>query len=49
MMLYSNIVTPHRLAQILGHKDSEMVHRVYGKFLQKDKIDFDLDMDLYKV
>ena len=47
MMLSKGFITPHKLAQILGHRDSQMVHQVYAKFLNDGKFDFKMDLELY--
>ena len=47
MMLTHGFTTPHNLARILGHRDSQMVHEVYARFLNDGKFDFDLDIKLY--
>lgn len=47
MMLVQGHTSPHNLAKILGHRDSQMVHEVYAKFMHGNKFDFDLDIDLY--
>lgn len=47
MMLAGGYTTPHKLAQILGHRDSQMVHQVYAKFINDGKFDFDLDINPY--
>ena len=46
-MLTNGYTTPHKLAQILGHRDSQMVHEVYAKFINDGKFDFDLNINLY--
>ncbi|MFH0708731.1 MAG: site-specific integrase [Pseudomonadota bacterium] len=47
MMLSGGYTTPHNLAQILGHRDSQMVHQVYAKFINDGKFDFKLDINPY--
>ena len=47
MMLSKGYITPHKLAQILGHRDSNMVHQVYARFIDDGKFDFDMDLELY--
>lgn len=47
MMLSGGYTTPHNLAQILGHRDSQMVHQVYARFINDGKFDFKLDINPY--
>ena len=49
MMLANDYSKPHKLAEILGHGDSQMVYQVYAKYIDDDKFDFDMDIELYKV
>ena len=47
MMLSGGFTTPHNLAQILGHRDSQMVHQVYAKYINDGKFDFKFDINPY--
>jgi len=49
MMLSKGYTKPHKLAQILGHGDSQMVFQRYAKYLDSEQFDFDMNIDLYGV
>lgn len=46
-MLYSNLVTPPELAQILGHSSIQMVYDVYVSFINKKLVNFDRSITPY--
>lgn len=46
-MLYSNLVTPVQLAQLLGHANTQMVYDVYVNYLDTFNLDFDRSISIY--
>jgi integrase len=48
-MLLSGHVTPHELAQLLGHSTSEMVFKVYARYIESHLNTFNCDVELYGV
>jgi len=47
-MLYNDLIVPVKLAQLLGHANTQMVYDVYVNYLDKQFENFDNSMQVYK-
>lgn len=46
-MLYRDLVTPVRLAQLLGHSNTQMVYDIYVSYIDSNQKDFDRSIEIY--
>ena len=47
-ILKNGLLSPYELSKILGHSTTEMVYNRYVKFVENQKNDFKLDLDIYQ-
>ena len=47
-MLYNDLIVPVKLAQLLGHANTQMVYDVYVNYLDKQFDDFDKSIEVYQ-
>ena len=47
-MLYNDLIVPVKLAQLLGHANTQMVYDVYVNYLDKQFDNFDKSIEVYQ-
>ena len=47
-MLYNDLIVPVKLAQLLGHANTQMLYDVYVNYLDKQFDNFDKSIEIYQ-